>query len=70
MWSLVEINQLPEAVMYLAMGVVKAVSKFIHQWAASRNKSPYLAQRLHFCINMHQKYCRIGRCPMASSIQL
>ena len=54
MWALVELDQLPEAVMHLAMGVVKAVSKFIHGWAASRNKSPYLAERLNFCINMQQ----------------
>jgi hypothetical protein len=66
MWALVELDQLPEAVMHLAMGVVKAVSKFIHGWAASRNKSPYLAERLNFCINMQQRYCRIGRCPMAT----
>ena len=66
MWSLIELDQLPEAVMHLAMGVVKAVSKFVHGWAASRNKSPYLAERMNFCINMHGRYCRIGRCPMAT----
>jgi hypothetical protein len=65
MWSLVEMDQLPEAIMHLAMGVVKSVAKFIHQWAAARNKSPYLAERLNFCITMHSRYCRIGRCPMA-----
>jgi hypothetical protein len=65
MWSLVELEQLPEAVMHLAMGVVKAVAKFVHQWAAARNKSPYLAERLNFCITMHVQYCRIGRFPMA-----
>jgi hypothetical protein len=66
MWALVELDQLPEAVMHLAMGVVKSVSKFIHKWAASRNKSPTLAQRLNFGINMHRQHCRIGRCPMAT----
>jgi hypothetical protein len=65
MWSLLELEQLPEAVMHLAMGVVKAVSKFIHQWAAARNKSPYLAERLNFCITMHVQYCRLGRFPTA-----
>jgi hypothetical protein len=40
---------------------VKAVSKFIHSnWAAARNKSPYLAERMNFCINLHHNYCRIG----------
>ena len=52
--------------MHLAMGVVKSVSKFIHGWAASRNKSPYLAERINVCINMQQRFCRIGRCPMAT----
>ena len=66
MWALVELDQLPEAVMHLAMGVVKSVSKFIHHWAAARNKSPALAQQLNFGINMHRRYCRIGRCPMAT----
>ncbi len=70
MWLLVPLDQLPEAVMHLAMGVVKAVSKFIHSWAAARNKSPYLAERMNFCINMHRKFCRIGRCPMATYSQL
>jgi hypothetical protein len=70
MWSIVELDQLPEAVMHLAMGVVKAVAKFIHGWATSLNKSPYLTERLNFCINMHRKHCRIGRCPMATYSQL
>jgi hypothetical protein len=39
---MVELDQLPEAVMHLAMGVVKAVAKFIHGWATSLNKSPIL----------------------------
>ena len=65
MWSLVELEQLPEAVMHLAMGVVKAVAKFVHKWAAARKKSPHLAERLNFCIRMHVQYCRIGRFPMA-----
>jgi hypothetical protein len=66
MWLLVELDQLPEAVMHLTMGVVKSVSKFIHHWAAARHKSPTLSERLNFCINMHQRHCRIGRCPMAT----
>jgi hypothetical protein len=66
MWYLAELDQLPEAVMHLAMGVVKAISKLIHGWAASQNKSPYLAKRMNFCINMHRRFCRIGRCPMAT----
>jgi hypothetical protein len=66
MWSLAEMHQMPEAVMHLAMGVTKSIAKFIHQWAAARNQSPYLADRLNFCINMHGQYCRIGRCPMAT----
>jgi hypothetical protein len=66
MWSWAEMHQLPEAVMHLTMGVVKSVAKFVHHWAASRNKSPYLAERMNFCINMHRQYCRIGRCPMAT----
>lgn len=70
MWVLVHLDQLPEAVMHLAMGVVKAVSKFVHTWAKARNKSPYLAERMNFCINMHRKFCRIGRCPMATYSQL
>jgi hypothetical protein len=70
MWSLVGLDQLPEAVMHLAMGVVKAVSKFIHGWATSLNKSPYLTERMNFCINMHRRHCRIGRCPMATYSQL
>jgi hypothetical protein len=70
MWVLVHLDQMPEAVMHLAMGVVKAVSKFIHTWAKARNKSPYLSERMIFCINMHRKFCRIGRCPMATYSQL
>jgi hypothetical protein len=66
MWSLVNIAQLPEAVMHLAMGISKAVAKFIHAWAASRNKSPYLTERMNFCINLHRQYCRVGRCPTAT----
>ena len=70
MWLLVQLDQLPEAIMHLAMGVVKAVSKFVHAWAAARNKSPFLSERMNFCINMHRKFCRIGRCPMATYSQL
>jgi hypothetical protein len=66
MWSLLELDQMPEAVMHLAMGVVKSVSKFVHNWATSRGKSPYLTQCMNFSISMHVKYCRIGRCPMAT----
>ena len=66
MWSLLELDQMPEAVMHLAMGVVKSVSKFVHNWATARGKSPYLAQCMNFSISMHRKYCRIGRCPMAT----
>jgi hypothetical protein len=70
MWKIVELDYLPEAVMHLAMGVVKAVAKFIHGWASSRNRSPYLTELMNFCINMHRRYCRIGRCPMATYSQL
>ena len=66
MWSLLDLDQMPEAVMHLAMGVVKSVSKFIHNWATARGKSPFLSQCMNFNINMHRKYCRIGRCPMAT----
>jgi hypothetical protein len=45
MWSMVELDQLPEAVMHLAMGVVKAVAKCIHGWATLLNKLPYLSFR-------------------------
>jgi hypothetical protein len=70
MWSIVELDQLPEAVMHLTMNVVKAVAKFIHGWATSLNKSPYLTERLNFCINIHQHHCQIGRCPIATYSQL
>jgi hypothetical protein len=66
MWNMVELDTMPEAVMHLAMGVVKSVSKFIHGWAAARSKSPYLSERMNFCINMHRKYCPIGWCPVAT----
>ena len=66
MWQLVGLNTLPEAVMHLAMGVVKSVSKFVHGWALARNKSPFLTEQMNFCINMHRKYCRIGWCPVAT----
>ena len=66
MWNFAELDTLPEAVMHLAMGVVKSVSKFVHNWASARNKSPYLSERMNFCINMHRKYCRIGWSPVAT----
>jgi hypothetical protein len=66
MWSLLDLDQMPEAVMHLAMGIVKSVSKFVHNWATSRGKSPQLSTIMNFTITMHRKYCRVGRCPMAA----
>jgi hypothetical protein len=63
--SIFELDQMPEAPMHIIMGIVKAVTTLLHDWAVKVGKGSALVSIFNHCISMMHSFLRIQYYPVS-----
>jgi hypothetical protein len=64
-WKYFPFHSIPETPMHLMMGVVKAVTSLVYDWAVSNNQGPDFVLTLNRCITLLHTFARMAYYPVA-----